>query len=128
MPFGYELIIDLKNCNTEKFTREHIKQYFITITDKDHIDMVREDLHFWDYLDTPQDEIPYDQPHLVGITAIQFIKTSNITLHTLDMLAELYINIFSCNPFDMDIAKSYTAEFFMGEITKYTILERGDRK
>ena len=45
--FGYELILDLKNCSTEKFNRKGLTEFFIELCDL--IDMEREDLHFWDY-------------------------------------------------------------------------------
>ena len=75
--FGCELVLDMEKCDTNLFTREKIKEFFEKLCDK--IDMEREDLHFWDY---EGDEVAYEQAesHLRGITAIQFNKTSNITV------------------------------------------------
>jgi S-adenosylmethionine/arginine decarboxylase-like enzyme len=77
--------------------------------------MQAEDLHFWDDLDTP-DEEKETEPHLVGTSAIQFIKTSNITVHTLDLLKRVYLNLFSCKDFDSDAAVAYCVDFFGGEV------------
>ena len=120
--YGYELILDLNNCSTEKFNREGLRIFFKEVCEV--IDMKREDLHFWDYSGVPEDEIPYDQPHLVGTTAVQFISTSNIVVHTLDMLNKVFVNIFTCKAFDKDAAVKFTKEYFDAKECKTTFLER----
>ena len=52
--YGKELILDLHNCNPDKFTRESIGQYFIDLCNL--IDMQRSDLHWWDDFDLPESE------------------------------------------------------------------------
>ena len=121
--FGYELILDLSECSTEKFSREGLTEFFVKICDL--IDMKREDLHFWDYIGY-EDEIPYDQPHLVGTTAVQFITTSNIIVHTLDLLNGCFVNIFTCKEFDKDIAEKFTCDFFNGVLKNSHFVKRGD--
>ena len=108
--FGYELILNLYECDIKKFNRKDIEQYFIEICEL--IDMNREKLHFWDYEGVPKEKIPYDTPHLVGTSAVQFITTSNITIHTLDLFKKLYINIFSCKKFDKNKARKFTKKYF----------------
>lgn len=112
MRYGTEVIIDLKDCDVSLFTREHIRNYFIDLCAKLKMEMA--DLHFWDDLDVPEEERE-TEPHLKGTSAIQFITTSNITIHTLDLLGEAYINIFSCKPFDEREAALFTRFFFGGE-------------
>lgn len=107
--FGYELILNLYECSIEKFNRPGLETYFIELCNL--IDMKREDLHFWDY-EGIEDEIPYDQPHLVGTSAVQFIATSSIIVHTLDLLKKIYINIFSCKKFDPKVAEEFTKKYF----------------
>lgn len=119
--YGKELILDLHNCNPSKFNRKDIENYFIELCDL--IDMEREDLHFWDYEDVPQEEIP-TEPHLVGTSAIQFIKTSNITMHTLDIMKAIYLNIFSCKDFDAEEAKEFTEKWFEGETASFKVIKR----
>jgi len=120
--FGKELILDLQECNPAHFTRRAIEDYLRTLCAK-IIHMVREDLYFWDYLSDPE---AYDQEpdHLKGISAIQFIRTSNITIHTLDELKSVYINIFSCKDFDAGRAAAYSAEFFAGTIIQQKVISR----
>jgi S-adenosylmethionine decarboxylase len=119
--FGYELIIDLSDCSTEKFNREDLTEFFEKICDL--IDMNREDLYFWDY-EGNEEIIPYNQPHLVGISAVQFISTSDIVVHTLDMLKKVFVNIFSCKKFDKDIAEQFVKEYFKAEKCKAVFLKR----
>ncbi len=64
------------------------------------------------------------EPHLKGTSAIQFITTSNITIPTLDILKNVYINIFSCKDFDADVARGFSEEWFKGKIVNSQLIER----
>ncbi len=119
--YGKELIIDLHNCNSNRFTRKSIRNYFKEICKL--IDMKREKLCWWDDLYTLEEE-KETEPHLVGTSAVQFIKTSNITIHTLDILKKAYINIFSCKDFDENIASEFSRKWFEGNIKNWTIIRR----
>ena len=90
--YGIELILDLHGCDVSTFTRESITQYFERLCVL--IDMKRETLHFWDDEGVPEEE-KQTSPHTQGTSAIQFILTSSIVIHTLDQLSAVYINIFS---------------------------------
>lgn len=89
----------------------------------DLIDMNRELMIFWDDLETPEGE-KQTEPHLVGTSAIQFITTSNITIHTLDILKSVYLNIFSCKDFDAKKANDFCIKFFDSQSSNMTLLER----
>ncbi len=119
--YGKELIIDLHNCDVARFTRKSIRNYFKKICNL--IDMKREKLCWWDDLYTPEGENE-TEPHLVGTSAVQFIKTSNIIIHTLDILKKVYINIFSCKNFDADIATEFSLEWFGGRIVNKQVIRR----
>jgi len=120
-PYGKELILDLHHCDPVTFTREHIKNYFSKLCDL--IDMERCKLSWWDDYGLPPEECQ-TEPHLKGTSAIQFILTSNITIHTLDLLKKAYINIFSCKDFDADAAIRFSADWFKGEIVNSHVIER----
>ena len=109
--YGKELILDLHNCDPKTFTRESIQQYFDKLCEI--IDMTQCDMHFWDDQDTPEDE-KQTSPHTDGISAIQFILTSNITIHTLNQLEKVFINIFSCKDFDASKAIVFSQAWFRG--------------
>ena len=119
--YGKEVIIDLHNCNPETFTRKSIRNYFKELCEL--IDMERCDLHWWDDLYTPEEE-KQTEPHLVGTSAIQFIKTSNITIHTLDIMKRVYLNIFSCKDFDDKIVFEFTKKWFEGKIVNKKVVRR----
>ena len=119
--YGKELVLDLYNCNPKKFTRKFIARYFRELCEL--IDMQRDDMHFWDDLNTPKAE-RVTLPHLVGTSAIQFIMTSNVTIHTLDILKRVYLNIFSCKDFDAKIAAEFSRKYFGGKIVTSKVVIR----
>lgn len=63
-------------------------------------------------------------PHLHATSAIQFIQTSNVVAHPLPMLNAVYLNIFSCKPFDTEQAKRFSVEFWRAESVDYTVVTR----
>ena len=111
--YGKELILDIHRCDTNTFTRNSIREYCKQLCIL--IDMERCDFHFWDDLDTIEEE-KQTNPKTVGISAIQFIITSNVTIHTLDLLGKVFINIFSCKDFDSDLSADFTENWFGGAI------------
>ena len=120
-PYGFELILDLHGCDPTTFTRRSIRKYFKKLCEL--IDMKRCKLSWWDDYGLAPEECQ-TEPHLKGISAIQFILTSNMTIHTLDLLESTYINIFSCKDFDADAAMKFSADWFKGEIINSHVIER----
>ncbi len=120
--YGIELILDLHECNPAKFTRESITAYFEELCVL--IDMKREDLHFWDDIGVPEEE-KQTSPHTQGTSAVQFILTSSIVIHALDQLRAIYINIFSCKPFDPKSAEEFTSKWFEASETSIKLIDRG---
>ena len=108
-PYGYELIMDLHGCNVLKFTREILQEFFIELCKL--IRMQRCELHFWDDVGVPVEE-QQTSPHTKGTSAVQFILTSSIVIHTLDLMGVVYINIFSCNYFNEKVALEFTKKWF----------------
>ena len=120
-PYGYELIMDLHGCDVGKFNRKSIEGYMVTVCEA--IGMEREDLHFWDYEGVPEKDLP-KEAHLLGTSAVQFITTSNIVIHTLDLLKAVYVNIFSCKEFDEKVAEQITKEWFGAKECRSRFIER----
>lgn len=119
--YGKEVVIDLHNCDSTTFTRRSIKKYFKELCEK--IDMVRCELYFWDDQGVPKAE-QQTEKHLVGISAVQFIITSNITIHTLTLMGNVYLNIFSCKDFDVDLAIDFSKKWFKGDVVTKRIIAR----
>jgi S-adenosylmethionine/arginine decarboxylase-like enzyme len=121
VPYGFELIMDLHNCDASTFNRSSLRKYFIKVCKA--IDMKRCELYFWDDYGVPAKE-KQDLPHTKGTSAVQFILTSNITIHTLDLLNAAYVNIFSCKQFDKTVAEEITKEWFGAKKCRSIFIER----
>lgn len=119
--YGKELIIDLRGCRVACFTRKSIRNYLKGLCEV--IDMKREKLCWWDDLHTPEGE-KETEAHLVGTSAVQFIRTSNITIHTLGLLGKVFINVFSCKDFDEDVVVEFSKYCFEGELASKTVVRR----
>ncbi len=119
--YGVELILDIHSCDSSTFTRKSIRSFFKELCTL--IDMERCKLIFWDDLGvTPEEQ--ETEPHLKGTSAVQFIRTSNIVIHTLDILESVYLNIFSCKTFDTNVAKDFSQEWFKGKVVNSHVVER----
>ena len=120
-PYGYELILDMHGCDVSTFTRQSLKEYFTKLCEA--IDMERCELYFWDDEGVPPEE-QQTSPHTKGVSAVQFILTSSIVIHTLELLEAAYVNIFSCKAFDRDVAEKLTKEWFGAKECRATFIER----
>lgn len=119
--YGKELILDLAECDPATFNRASIRRFCEELCRQ--IDMEPADLHFWDDVGVPEDE-QQTEPHLKGTSAVQFITTSNITIHTLDILRTVYVNLFSCKAFDESVAISLAAGWFKGTVIQSHVVRR----
>lgn len=120
-PYGYELILDLHGCDVSRFNRRHLRRYFKALCQA--IGMTRCKLEFWD----DKWVLPWRRqtsPHTKGSSAVQFILTSNVTVHCLDILEAVYVNIFSCKDFDPKIAEILTKTWFGAETCSARFIER----
>jgi len=120
--YGTELLLDLASCDTTKFNRKQIKSYFVQLCEL--IGMNAQAQYFWDDFRVPEAE-RQTNPKTKGTTAIQFILTSNITIHTLDLLGIAFVDIFSCKDYDTKLAEEFTVKFFGAAEHKSTVIERG---
>ncbi len=120
-PYGFELIMDLHACNVSKFNRPSLRKYFTKLCKA--IDMEKCELYFWDDVDVSPEE-KQTSPHTKGTSAVQFILTSTIVIHTLDLMKAVYVNIFSCKQFDKKIAEQLTKEWFEAKKCKSHFIKR----
>ena len=119
--YGFELIMDLHGCDASTFNRESLDGYFEKLCKAIH--MQKCERYFWDDVGVPEEE-RQTSPHTKGTSAVQFILTSTIVVHTLDLLKAVYINIFSCKEFDKDVAEKITKEWFGAEECRTHFIER----
>lgn len=119
--YGKEVIIDMHFCDATKFNRSSIKRFFIKLCDL--IEVERCKLCWWDDHGVPEEE-KQTEPHLKGTTAVQFLSTSNIVIHTLDILESVYLNVFSCKDFDGEIVREFSEKWFNGKIISFHEIRR----
>lgn len=110
--YGKHLIASCKQCNE-------------TITD---IDSVSDFLHS---LAIDIDMKPFGKPVVerfgegieIGLSGVQLIETSAITIHTNDGARDLYLDVFSCKDFDENTVLSYVdGRFAPAEVTHQVLL------
>ena len=85
--------------------------------------MTRCELHFWDDVGVAPEE-QQTSPHTKGTSAVQFILTSTIVIHTLDLMSAVYINVFSCKEFDKDKTEEFSIEWFKASDCHSHFIER----
>lgn len=117
-PYGQELILDLHQCSNATMSVD-IEGFCEELVEL--VDMQAEDFHIW--VSDPGDE---KNPKIFGISALQFILTSNITVHVLPLLqgGSVYLNLFSCKEFNSDIATKFVEHYFEATECRAQTLER----
>ena len=112
--WGYHAIIDAAGCDHEAITSYENVYNFAKQLVKD-IDMVA-----------------YGEPQIVnfgsgdkaGFTLVQLIETSNICAHFVNELDEMYLDVFSCKPFDNQVVIDTVKEYFKTTNERVTYLCR----
>lgn len=120
-PYGYELIMDLHGCDVATFNRSSLDEYFEKLCKA--IDMQKCERYWWDDVGLPEEK-KQTLPHTKGTSAVQFILTSTIVVHTLDILGAVYVNIFSCKWFDREVAEQITRDWFGTKEWRIHFIER----
>ena len=119
--YGYELILDLHGCDPNKFTRKSLDSFFSELCDL--IEMEKCKVHFWDDVGVHPEEQQTD-PRTKGTSAVCFILTSTIVIHTLDLLEAAYVNVFSCKDFEPEVTAEFAKRWFGANSYVKTFLER----
>lgn len=96
------------------------------ITDRDNI------YNFNKRLVQDIDMEAYGEPEIVyfgngdksGWTLLQMISTSNICGHFVDEYKALFLDVFSCKPFDSEVVVALIKEYFDAQIVEVSSIER----
>jgi S-adenosylmethionine/arginine decarboxylase-like enzyme len=114
-PFGWELNIDLYNCELEKINnKENMEQYLKELCG--NILKVRRE----------GDPVlkRYGKEHLQGYSIMQLIEVSSIIAHFSEERCSAHIDIFSCAPFDKIAVENFSKEFFKAKKSKAKMITR----
>jgi S-adenosylmethionine/arginine decarboxylase-like enzyme len=115
--YGIEIIVDLHDCDIKRFTKKSLDEFFLKLCELSDMTPVGKP-KYWHELS--------NIPHLKGYSGIQFIKTSNILIHTLDITKDAYINFFSCKDFDPNEILDFIIEHFRANRVYSRVIYRGE--
>lgn len=112
--WGYHAIIDAAGCDHAAITSQATVHAFAKQLVKD-IDMVA-----------------YGEPQIInfgsgdkaGFTLVQLIETSNICAHFVNELDEMYLDVFSCKPFDEKVVQELVVKYFGAKSMRCGFLKR----
>jgi len=113
--YGLECVLDLNNVDQSRITVEIVRQFAHDLCDV--IDMVRGPIYHWgENEDLGQF---YGNPKMDGISCVQFVHSSSITIHALDLIGKVFVNVFSCKDFDPEKVKAFALEVFGGDVVAF---------
>lgn len=78
------------------------------------------------------DMVPYGEPQVImfgsgnkkGYTLVQLIETSNICAHFVEETNDMYLDVFSCKPFNPKDVKGVVNSFFVPDFMNEKFLTR----
>lgn len=101
-PWGVSATIDLYDCRRELLqSGEYLSRFMAEL-----IQLIKMDAHGPCYVDR------FGDGNLEGWSAMQFIKTSTITVHLDEVGDRAFIDIFSCKHFEVTEAEQFASRFF----------------
>jgi len=115
--WGKYVSIDLNGCNNYVNNEKKIEKFVDGLCKK--INMVRHGILFLD---------KFGEGELYGTSAMQFIKTSSITMHFDTQKGKNYmafIDIFSCKDFNEYEAETFCKNYFKAKESRLKVYLRG---
>lgn len=114
-PWGVSSSIDLYECDLELMQNaDAIREFVVLLCDR--IKMRR-------YGET-QVVFFGDDPRVTGFSMTQLIETSLVSAHFADASRAIYLDVFSCAPYEPEDAAKFAAEYFKALHYKFHVVER----
>lgn len=116
--YGQECVLDVHEVSKDKFHKKFIREFAEKLCDE--IGMIRGpsySSHIWG--EEKDLETHPNKPKIDGISLCQFLYSSSITLHFIDELGKVFINVFSCKNFDAEKVKSFALDQLGGTIAAF---------
>ena len=107
LPWGMLAAIDLHGCERSRLEDPDTLRRFVPSL----IDAIGMRAHGPLMLDR------FGDGELEGWSAMQFIETSSVTVHTDEVCDRCFVDVFSCRPFDSSAAASVAVAHFGGTFT-----------
>ena len=115
--YGPHLMLDLNDCNPEILN--DLDACFRLLNElPERIGMTK---ITQPYVFRYSGMIPEDD----GITGVTVIAESHISLHTYPKKSFVFVDLFSCKPFDVERAMDYIVQFFESKSPEFHVQERG---
>ena len=99
--YGQHAMVTALGCNDQILSIERMYEFLQTMADD--IDMVRYG---------PPIVARFGKGHETGLSGVQLIETSAITIHTNDAHRDMYLDVFSCKSFDEQTVRQVLDDFF----------------
>ena len=111
--YGKHMMLTCESCTDALLSLDTMKQFLVELADR--IDMIR-----------------YGEPIAarfgdgiqVGISAVQLITTSALTVHTNDAARDLYLDVFSCKWFEEDTVLDVVNRYYAPKAANHQIVIR----
>ena len=116
-PWGQHLVLDFNGCPKE------------LLADKENIlDWSKELIQAIDMVAYGEPIIEHFATHsheAAGYTLLQMIETSNIAAHFAENIGQVYIDVFSCKAFDVELALGICKKYFKPTQANIHNMDRG---
>jgi S-adenosylmethionine/arginine decarboxylase-like enzyme len=114
--WGYHLILDCHACHVPSIqSKENVYNWITGLVRAIDMEPIGE----------PRIEYTAAEfPDKAGFTAIQVIVTSSIVAHFVDSTGDVYIDVFSCKPFDNDVVEQTIQNAFLPKKIRTSFLTR----
>ena len=113
MYYGKHVMVDAKSCDVDildiSIVTEFIKELVKKIDMTAHGDVIIE---------------RFGEGDDIGISAVQLITTSSITLHTNDQHRDLYLDVFSCKTYKEEVILEMLEDYFAPTSININVLLR----
>ena len=114
--WGYHLILDCHACDVPSIqSRDNVYNFIKNLVRDIDMEPIGEP-----YIEYTAAEFS----DKAGFTAVQIIVTSSIVAHFIDSTGDLYLDVFSCKPFDNDIVIASVNHAFMPKRIRTNYLTR----
>lgn len=114
--YGQELILDLSDCHPKVIRSKKKLGEFV--------DQLCRLIRMKKYGRTLIAHFGHNSPKTAGYSLVQLIETSSIVGHFSELYNSAYLNIFSCQSFDIQKAVQFSKKFFGAKKVKKKIIYR----